>query len=90
MKEDFLIPIDDSIKAFHHHLNSHDRTILSARFGDGKSFFLNHFMQDEAVKEEYVFLTIFPVNYQVIENRVPTSGEIQSVASDKISHSRVC
>lgn len=69
MKEDFLIPINDSIKAFHHHLNSHDRTILSARFGDGKSFFLNHFMQDEAVKEEYVFLTIFPVNYQVVENR---------------------
>ena len=25
-----------------------------------------------------------------LDENVPTSGEIQSVASDKISHSRVC
>lgn len=69
MEERFLIPIDDAIEAFHHHLDAHDRTILSARFGDGKSFFLSHFMEDEKVAENYTFLTIFPVNYQVTENR---------------------
>ena len=69
MEEEFIIPMDDEIKSFHQHLNSHDRTILSAKFGDGKSFFLSHFMDAEEVKERYTFLTIFPVNYQVVENR---------------------
>lgn len=69
MEEEFLIPINDAVEAFRHHLDSHDRTILSARFGDGKSFFLSHFMEDVNVKEQYTFLTIFPVNYQVAENR---------------------
>lgn len=69
MEEKFLIPIDDAVDAFRHHLDAHDRTILSARFGDGKSFFLSHFMENEDVAERYTFLTIFPVNYQVTENR---------------------
>lgn len=69
MEEKFLIPIDDAIEAFRHHLDAHDRTILSARFGDGKSFFLSHFIENEYVAENYTFLTIFPVNYQVTENR---------------------
>ena len=69
MDDKFLIPIDDAIEAFRHHLDAHDRTILSARFGDGKSFFLSHFMENEDVAEQYTFLTIFPVNYQVTENR---------------------
>lgn len=68
MEEDFLIPIDEVIDKFLHHLDAHDRTILSARFGDGKSFFLSHFMEDDDVAEKYTFLTIFPVNYQVTEN----------------------
>lgn len=42
---------------------------MSARFGDGKSFFLSRFVEDDIVKEKYIFLTIFPVNYQVTENR---------------------
>lgn len=69
MEDEFIIPIDDAIDAFWHHLDAHDRTILSARFGDGKSFFLSHFMENEDVSERYTFLTIFPVNYQVTENR---------------------
>ena len=69
MEEQFLIPIDDAIEAFLHHLDVHDRTILSARFGDGKSFFLSHFIENEDVAERYTFLTIFPVNYQVTGNR---------------------
>ncbi len=69
MEEQFLIPIDDAMEAFRHHLDAHDRTILSARFGDGKSFFLSHFMENPDVAERYTFLTIFPVNYQVTKNR---------------------
>lgn len=69
MEGQFLIPIDDAIEAFRHHLDAHDRTILLARFGDGKSFFLSHFIENEDVAERYTFLTIFPVNYQVTENR---------------------
>ena len=69
MEDNFYIPIDDAIEAFRHHLDAHDRTILSARFGDGKSFFLSHFMENEDVAGRYTFLTIFPVNYQVTENR---------------------
>lgn len=68
-EEKFIIPIDDAIEAFKHHLDAHDRTILSARFGDGKSFFLSHFMDNKDVADCYTFLTIFPVNYQVTENR---------------------
>jgi ATP-binding cassette subfamily B protein/subfamily B ATP-binding cassette protein MsbA len=28
--------------------------------------------------------------FEYVDTKVPTSGEIQSAASDKISHSRVC
>ena len=68
-KDDFEIPVDGAIGWFYDHLSNHDRTILSAKFGDGKSYFLQKFMADEKVKENYVFLTLFPVNYQVEENR---------------------
>ena len=69
MEENFLIPIEDAIRAFRHHVDAYDRTILSARFGDGKSFFLSHFIENKDVAQRYTFLTIFPVNYQVTENR---------------------
>jgi len=65
----FKIPVDGAIGRFYDHLSNHDRTILSAKFGDGKSYFLQKFMADEKVKENYVFLTLYPVNYQVEENR---------------------
>lgn len=67
--DDFEIPVDGAIGRFYDHLKNHDRTILSAKFGDGKSYFLQKFMADEKVRENYVFLTLFPVNYQVEENR---------------------
>ena len=65
----FIIPIDDAIKRFYEHLNTHNRTILSAKFGDGKTFFLQKFIEDEKVKEGYIFLILYPINYQVAENR---------------------
>lgn len=69
MKNDFLVPVAPAIQEFHEHLLCHPRTILSAKYGDGKSFFLNAFEKDKAVKRKFQFITIYPVNYQVLENQ---------------------
>lgn len=46
------------------------RIIFSARFGDGKSYFLNEFMKSyDEKKNDYCFITLHPVNYVVEENR---------------------
>lgn len=67
MKRDYIIPMDNAIREFYQHLKSHPRTILSARFGDGKSFFLA--AAEKQLKGRYVFLKLYPVNYQVAENQ---------------------
>ena len=47
-----------------------NRIIFSARFGDGKSYFLNEFMKNyDEKKNDYYFITLHPVNYVVEENR---------------------
>lgn len=61
-----IIPLDGVIMEFEKHLNSHPRTILSARFGDEKSFFLAE--AEKKLKNRWVILKIYPVNYQVVEN----------------------
>jgi len=61
------IPIEDKIDDFKLYLSSITRAILSARFGDGKSTFLNKF--EEKSKDEYIIFKIFPLNYQVAENK---------------------
>lgn len=66
--EDFFIPIDSAIKGFYNHLLANPRTILSSKFGDGKSYFLENFKNTDFVKEHFAFLTIYPVNYQVASN----------------------
>lgn len=66
---DSVIPIDVAISDFKNHLLSHSRTILSAKYGDGKTYFLSQFVNDATVKENFEFLTIYPVNYQVLENK---------------------
>lgn len=65
--KDCIIPMDDAIRSFKQHLRSHPRTILSAKFGDGKSFFLA--AAGKSLRNKYVFIKIYPVNYQVAENR---------------------
>lgn len=67
MDSQFNIPITSSIDDFLVHLKSHPRTILSAKYGDGKSYFLKELKK--AHQEEYVFLTIYPINYQVENNK---------------------
>ena len=63
----FEIPIDNRISDFGYHLKSHPRTILSAKFGDGKSYFLSKFIKKH--NRSFVFITLHPINYQVLENR---------------------
>lgn len=67
--EAFLIPIDEKIKEFKIHLDSHPRTIFSAKYGDGKSFFMNKAIEYISREYDYVFLKIYPINYQVLENK---------------------
>ena len=67
MNTDELIPMDEAIADFKLHLNAHSRTILSAKFGDGKSCFLD--AAKDKLKDDYEFITIYPVNYQVEDNR---------------------
>ena len=65
---DFRVPVDSAIQDFKEHLRCHPRTILSARYGDGKSYFLDAFMKDSGVQNEFQFIKLYPVNYQVLEN----------------------
>ena len=46
-------------------MNSSDRIILSAKFGVGKTYFLNKKTKDESLSEKYKFFTVYPVNYSV-------------------------
>lgn len=69
MTSDFYVPVEPAIQEFSEHLMCHPRTILSAKYGDGKSFFLDAFVKDKAVKKKFKFITIYPVNYQVLENQ---------------------
>lgn len=62
-----LIPIDEELKAFKAHIDINNRTIFSAKFGDGKTFFLNSFKEEYS--NDYEFITIYPVNYQIAENK---------------------
>lgn len=64
----FKIPIEPEIAQFAQHLRMHSRTILSAKFGDGKSYFLDGVEKDKDVAAEYKFIKVYPVNYQVASN----------------------
>ena len=63
----FEIPIDKSIVSFKEYIDYNDRCMLSAEFGDGKTYFLNKFK--ESYSNEYEFITLYPVNYQVEDNK---------------------
>lgn len=62
------INLKDKIDDFYQYLETTDRIILSAKFGDGKTYFLNQLRQDETLNKEYKFFTIYPVNYSVAKN----------------------
>ena len=62
-----VIPIDDETSRFYNYLSYNERIMFSAQFGDGKTFFLNHFFDN--YKEEIYCVKIYPVNYQVEDNK---------------------
>ena len=62
------IDISGNLNNFAQYLEKTDRIILSAKFGDGKTYLLNELRNDEAMKDKYEFFTIYPVNYSVAKN----------------------
>ena len=60
------IDISPLVGLFAEHLEVNDRTIFSARFGDGKSYFLENFML--STKGQFEFIALYPVNYQIAPN----------------------
>lgn len=64
------IDISQNIQDFKQVFENESRIIFSARFGDGKSYFLNEFMKSYDEKDnDYYFITLHPINYVVEENR---------------------
>lgn len=64
------IDISQNIQDFKKVFEKESRIIFSARFGDGKSYFLDKFMKSyNNRKNEYYFITLHPVNYVVEDNR---------------------
>lgn len=64
------IDISQNIQDFKQVFEKESRIIFSARFGDGKSYFLNEFMKSYDEKDnDFYFITLHPVNYVVEENR---------------------
>lgn len=59
------IDISAKINEFVQYLNTTDRIILSAKFGDGKTYFLNNLRNTDDLANEYEFYTVYPVNYSV-------------------------
>lgn len=62
------INISGKLNDFAQYLETTDRIILSAKFGDGKTYLLNKLRNDEVMKDKYEFFTIYPVNYSVAKN----------------------
>ena len=65
--EENMIPIEPYLKDFKQYLDANSRSILSAKFGNGKSYFVSRFMKEYS--KDYLFIPIYPVNYQVMDNK---------------------
>lgn len=66
MDSDFVIDISNILRDFKHKLEMEPRVVLSAGFGDGKTYFLKRFQ--EKYKDSYHFFTIFPAQYVIGSN----------------------
>ena len=60
------INITHELKRFEQHLAQNPQTILSAKFGDGKTYFLNEYIQQH--EADTFFVVLHPVNYVVSPN----------------------
>lgn len=92
MVRDKFIPIDEELKRFDHYLSQSDKIIFSAKFGDGKTYFLNEYFKQFA--QQYFCIKLYPVNYQVQENKdifelIKRDILIQLLANDVIETNNV-
>ena len=60
------IDITHELKRFEQHLAQNSQTILSAKFGDGKTYFLNEYIRQH--EADTFFVVLHPVNYVVSPN----------------------
>lgn len=64
------INIDRNIQDFKQVFEAESRIIFSAKFGDGKSYFLKKFIESYPKEDnDYYFITLHPVNYVVEDNK---------------------
>lgn len=60
------IDITSELKRFERHLENNPRTIFSAKFGDGKTYFLREYMRLH--DDDALFIVLHPINYSVASN----------------------
>ena len=60
------IDISHELTRFQQHLENNRQTVLSAKFGDGKTYFLNEYIKQH--EEDTFFVVLHPVNYVVSPN----------------------
>ena len=61
-----IIDITNRLRDFEEHLNLNRQTILSAKFGDGKTYFLNEYIRQH--EADTFFVVLHPINYVVSPN----------------------
>ena len=64
--ESFIIDITPSLSNLFQRIETERRIILSARFGEGKSYLLHQFK--EKYKDSFAFFTLYPASYSVSPN----------------------
>ena len=60
------IDIASELNRFERHLEHNPRTIFSAKFGDGKTYFLNEYIRERRHRTK--FIVLHPINYSVATN----------------------
>lgn len=64
------IDISHKISDFKQVFEKESRMIFSAKFGDGKSYFLHEFINSyDSRRNDFYFITLHPVNYVVEDNK---------------------
>lgn len=63
------VPVDTLFNKFSNYLDRNDKGILSAKFGSGKSYFLEKYIEGDWAKEKYLFIPLYPINYQIADNK---------------------
>lgn len=65
--QDNIISLESELLSFDRYFEANSRCVLSAPFGEGKSFFLNEFIKKKS--NDYDFITLYPTGYQICDNK---------------------